>query len=89
MAKQAIYQVRMDEAIRNEVEELYRGLGTTFAEAVRIFAVQSIREQGFPFTPSETRGKSFGILSSVANPELIPLESEAFEKAMAAKHADT
>lgn len=89
MAKQAIYQVRMDESIRNEVEELYRSLGTTFAEAVRIFAIQSIREQGFPFTPSNTRGKSYGILSSIADPTLIPLESEAFEKAMVVKHADS
>ena len=88
MAKQAIYQVRMDEEIRDQVEALYRNLGTTFAEAVRIFAVQSIREQGFPFTPSDTRGKSFGILSSLANPVLIPQESDAFEKAMVAKYVN-
>ena len=78
MAKQAVYQVRMDEEIKNRVEALYRELGTTFAEAVRIFAVQSLREQGMPFTPSEMRGKSFGSLSSFANPELIPEESTAF-----------
>lgn len=88
MAKQAIYQVRMDEEVRDKVEELYRSLGTTFAEAVRIFAVQSIREQGFPFTPSDTRGKSFGMLSSLANPSLISQESGAFEKAMVTKHAN-
>ena len=88
MAKQAIYQVRMDEEIRDQVEKLYRDLGTTFAEAVRIFAVQSIREKGFPFKPSDTRGKSLGILSSLADPALIPQENGAFEKAMAAKHAD-
>ena len=87
MAKQAIYQVRMDEEVKDQVEALYRRLGTTFAEAVRIFAVQSIREQGMPFTPSDTRGKSFGALSSLADPTLIPQESGAFEKAMAAKHA--
>ena len=42
MAKQAVYQVRMDKDIKDQVEVLYRRLGTTFAEAVRIFAVQSI-----------------------------------------------
>lgn len=88
MAKQAIYQVRMDEEVRDQVEALYRSLGTTFAEAVRIFAVQSIREQGMPFTPSSVRGRSFGALASLANPDLIPLESGAFERAMVAKHAD-
>ena len=88
MAKQAIYQVRLDEEVRNQVEDLYRSIGTTFAEAVRIFAVQSIREQGFPFVPTNARGKTFGALSSLADPALIPQESDAFEKAMAAKHAD-
>ena len=88
MAKQAIYQVRMDEEVKNQVEALYRSLGTIFAEAVRIFAVQSIREQGMPFTPSDVRGKSFGALSSLADPASIPKESGAFEKAMVAKHAN-
>ena len=37
MAKQAVYQVRMDEDIKNQVETLYRNMGTTFAEAIRIF----------------------------------------------------
>ena len=88
MAKQAVYQVRMDEDIKDQVEVLYRNLGTTFAEAVRIFAVQSIREQGMPFTPSEVRGKAFGALSAYANPLMMPEEATAFEKAMVEKHAD-
>ena len=88
MAKQAVYQVRMDEDIKNQVEELYRGLGTTFAEAVRIFAVQSIHEQGMPFTPSAVRGKTYGALSRYSDPTLRDQESSAFEKAMEAKHAD-
>ena len=88
MSKQAVYQVRMDEEVKNQVEELYRSLGTTFAEAVRIFAVQSIREQGMPFTPSEARGKTYGALSSFADPELRARESGAFERAAVKKHAD-
>ena len=88
MAKQAVYQVRMDEDIKNQVEDLYRSMGTTFAEAVRIFAVQSIHEQGMPFTPSKAQKKTFGALSRYSNPTLINQESSAFEKEMAAKHAN-
>ena len=88
MAKQAVYQIRMDEEVKNQVEALYKSLGTSFAEAVRIFAVQSIREQGLPFTPCEVRGKAFGILSGFANPALIAQEEDAFKKAMVQKHAD-
>ena len=38
----ATLQVRMDSQIKNNVEELYHDLGTSFAEAVRIFAQQSL-----------------------------------------------
>ena len=88
MAKQAVYQVRMDEEIKEQVESLYRSMGTSFAEAVRVFAVQSIREQGMPFTPSEAKGKAFGALSGYAKPTLLTEEETAFEKAMVDKHAD-
>ena len=87
MAKQAVYQVRMDKDIKDQVELLYKNMGTSFAEAIRIFAVQSIREQGMPFTPTENRGKSFGALSEFANPALMDQEAGAFEKAMVEKHA--
>ncbi len=52
MAMDATLQVRMDKELKAEVENLYRSLGTTFAEAVRIFAQQSLRVGGMPFTPS-------------------------------------
>ncbi|MDY4430612.1 type II toxin-antitoxin system RelB/DinJ family antitoxin [Evtepia sp.] len=52
MAMDATLQVRMDHELKVQVEELYRSLGTSFAEAVRIFAQQSLREGGMPFRPT-------------------------------------
>ena len=52
MSMDATLQVRMDGQIKNNVEELYRNLGTTFAEAVRIFAQQSLLAGGMPFRPT-------------------------------------
>ncbi len=52
MSMDATLQVRMDGELKAQVEELYRSLGTSFAEAVRIFAQQSIREGGMPFRPT-------------------------------------
>lgn len=52
MAMESTLQVRMDTQLKTEVEALYRDLGTSFSEAVRIFAQQSLREGGMPFTPS-------------------------------------
>ena len=49
MAKEATLQVRMDGDVKEQAEELYRKLGTSFAEAVRIFARQSVQEKAMPF----------------------------------------
>ena len=50
MAKEATLQVRMDSELKEQAELLYKQLGTYFAEAVRIFARQSVEEQGMPFS---------------------------------------
>ena len=42
----------MDSELKAQVEALYRSLGTSFAEAVRIFAQQSLRDGGMPFRPT-------------------------------------
>ena len=52
MAMDATLRIRMDKEIKSQVEALYRGMGTSFAEAVRIFAQQSLREGGMPFRPT-------------------------------------
>ena len=52
MAMDATLQIRMNSDLKAEVEELYRNLGTSSAEAVRIFAQQSLREGGMPFRPT-------------------------------------
>ncbi len=52
MAMDATVQIRMNGELKTQVEELYRSLGTSFAEAVRMFAQQSLREGGLPFRPT-------------------------------------
>ena len=52
MAMDATCQIRMDRELKSQVEALYRDLGTSFAEAVRVFAQQSVREGRMPFRPS-------------------------------------
>ena len=52
MAMESTFQVRMDSELKAQVEAPYRSLGTSFAEAVRIFAQQSLRDGGMPFRPT-------------------------------------
>lgn len=42
----------MNSDLKAQAEELYRNLGTSFAEAVRIFTQQSLWEGGMPFQPT-------------------------------------
>lgn len=88
MAKDATLQVRMDADIKERVEALYQRMGTTFAEGVRMFAVQSLLIDGIPLTISarQRTASSFGMLSEYANPTLIEQEKEAFGMAMEEKH---
>lgn len=58
MAKQAVLQVRMDVELKESAEALYRRMGTSLAEAVRIFARQSVEENAMPFVIHVPSGES-------------------------------
>lgn len=66
MAKEATLQVRMDAELKEQAELLYKQLGTSFAEAVRIFARQSVEEKAMPFT-MHLNTAGFGRKLGIAN----------------------
>ena len=86
MAKEATLQVRMDAELKDKVEALYRDMGTSFAEALRIFARQSVRENGMPFVVTANRDSTYGRLSEYADAKLVAEEEGAYEKAMVEKY---
>ena len=45
---EAVVQITMDAQLKDEVERLYKSMGISCAEAVRIFALQSVTEQAMP-----------------------------------------
>ena len=78
MAESMVMQVRIDKKLKNDVENLYNDLGLTFAMAIKLFAKQSLIEQGLPFTVTK-KHKAGGSLSKYANPELRKLEDKAWK----------
>jgi len=79
MSKEATVQVRMESDVKADVEDLYGRLGTSFAEAVRIFARQSLAVGGMPFViqlKPETRHSSFGAAHKYASVAGRALEDE-------------
>lgn len=78
MAKEVTVQIRMDSDLKERVEALYIGMGMTFSEAVRIFATQSLLEEGMPFTPRAypKKGTAYGMLAEYGNAELRKREND-------------
>ena len=92
MATDAVLQVRIDSELKKEAEELYRRLGISIADAVRMFVVQSLETQGLPFeVKTAFSGQrvlhAYGIASKYADPSKIPLEKDAWASAVAEKYA--
>lgn len=70
--KRAILQVRIREDDKARAERLYDAMGTSLAEAVRLFVAQSILMRKLPFQPMATQSKdgeaAYGVLRKYGNP---------------------
>ncbi len=84
-----VMQFRMDTELKHEAEKLFRELGTSFAEAIRIFARQCVLTRSMPITIALPRQESAGgAFAQYADPGKRKLEDGAFARAMEAKHAN-
>ena len=87
--KSTVMQFRMDTELKKEAEELFRNLGTSFAEALRIFARQCVLTRSMPISIALPRQETAsGTFSKYADPAKRELEASAFARAMEAKHAN-
>ena len=82
MQKRAILQVRIEEDQKAKAERLYRAMGTTLSEAVRLFVAQSNIARKLPFQPvtlSASDGKAaHGALAKYGNKDKRSLERDAW-----------
>ena len=78
--KRAILQVRIREEDKQHAEHLYDAMGTSLAEAVRLFVAQSILMRKLPFQPVAVRSKdgtaAYGSLKAYAWVEYLATESD-------------
>lgn len=74
--KRAILQVRIREEDKQHAERLYDAMGTSLAEAVRLFVSQSILMRKLPFQPVAVRSKdgaaAYGLLKNMETPIVVP-----------------
>lgn len=70
--KRAILQVRIREDDKARAERLYDSMGTSLAEAVRLFVAQSNLMRKLPFQPVAIKSKdgeaAYGVLKKYGNP---------------------
>jgi addiction module RelB/DinJ family antitoxin len=87
--KSSVMQFRMDTELKKEAEMLFRELGTSFAEALRIFARQCVLTRSMPIAITLPRHETAcGAFAQYADPAKRKLEEGAFARAMEAKHAN-
>ena len=87
--KSTVMQFRIDAGLKQDAEELFRELGTSFAEALRIFARQCVLTRSMPIAIAMPHHETAsGAFAQYADPDKHKLEGNAFAKAMEAKYAN-
>ena len=92
MGKHATLQVRVEDAMKAEAEQLFEALGLSLSEAVRLFIAESVNGRRLPFTPhlskSEGATSAFGKLRHYGNPTQSSDERAAWLKEQGASDAE-
>ena len=91
--KRAILQVRIREEDKQHAERLYDAMGTSLAEAVRLFVSQSILKRRQRFQPIAVRSKddtaAYGVLRAYGDPNRRSEERNAWIEYLAAESDDS
>lgn len=92
-SKRAILQVRIREEDKQHAEHLYDAMGTSLAEAVRLFVAQSILMRKLPFQPVAVRSKdgtaAYGSLKAYGDPNRRVEERNAWVEYLATESDDS
>lgn len=92
-SKRAILQVRIREEDKQHAERLYDAMGTSLAEAVRLFVAQSILMRKLPFQPVAVRSKdgtsAYGLLKAYGDPNRRSEERNAWIEYLATESDDS
>lgn len=92
-SKKTILQVRIREEDKQHAERLYDAMGTSLAEAVRLFVAQSILMRKLPFQPVAVRSKdgtaAYGSLKAYGDPNRRSEERNAWIEYLATESDDS
>ena len=90
MSRDSVVHVRIDADQKEEAEKIFKNLGTSLSEAIRIFIAESIKQHGLPFRPTYSAGKggmeAQGILKAYGSDIHREAERESWIRSLGAKH---
>ena len=87
MSRDSVVHVRIDADQKEEAEKIFKNLGTSLSEAIRIFIAESIKQHGRP-TYSAGKGgmEAQGILKAYGSDIDREAERESWIRSLGAKH---
>lgn len=56
-------QVRVDDELKNKSDQLFKDLGTDTTSAIRMFLIQAVANNGFPFEIKRTESNPYTAMS--------------------------
>lgn len=56
-------QVRVDDELKNKSDQLFKDLGTDTTSAIRMFLIQAVANNGFPFEIRKTESTPYTAMS--------------------------
>ena len=84
MTNEVTIEVRLDADLKDAAEKLYKSVGTTFNEVIKLFVERSVKTGEVPRTKKKSAA---GMLAEYANPAMIPFEKEAWAEAAVERYA--
>ena len=84
MTNEVTVEIKLDAELKAAAEELYRSLGTTFNDVIKLFVERSVKTGEIPRTKKKSAA---GMLSAYANPAMIPFEKDAWPEAAVERYA--
>ncbi|HIS81456.1 MAG TPA: type II toxin-antitoxin system RelB/DinJ family antitoxin [Candidatus Scatomonas merdavium] len=76
-------QVRVDDELKDKADQLFKDLGTDTTSAVRMFLIQAVAQNGFPFEIKRVKTTHF---SGMTEEELLEKLERARESASEGKY---
>lgn len=67
MSNDTVLQVRMNAKVRSKAEKIFKRLGMSSSDAVRMFMAQTIEEEGLPFQPHIPNAESRKAIKEALN----------------------